>query len=53
MHCLGMPGQVGLVNVWGLVDDSQTADWSNISDSQTPSWSDVSDSQTPDWKEVA
>ena len=41
------------VNVWGLVDDSQTPNWSTIDDSQTPNWSTIDDSQTPDWKEVA
>jgi hypothetical protein len=41
------------VNVWGLIDDSQTPSWSAIDDSQTPSWSAIDDSQTPDWKEVA
>jgi hypothetical protein len=41
------------VNVWGLIDDSQTANWSGIDDSQTPNWSTIDDSQTPDWKEVA
>jgi hypothetical protein len=41
------------VNVWGLIDDSQTANWASIDDSQTPGWSTIDDSQTPDWKEVA
>jgi hypothetical protein len=46
-------GQIGSVNVWGFVDDSQTPSWSSIDDAQTPSWTSVSDTQTPDWKEVA
>ena len=29
------------VNVWGLVDDSQTPSWSTIDDSQTPGWEKV------------
>ena len=41
------------VNVWGLVDDSQTPNWSSIDDSQTPNWTTIDDSQTPNWKEVA
>ena len=29
------------VNVWGLVDDSQTPSWTGVSDSQTPNWEEV------------
>ena len=46
-------GVVNIVNVWGLVDDSQTPNYSTISTSQTPSWTAVTDSQTPSWEEVA
>ena len=41
------------VNVWSLVDESQTPNYSEVSTSQTPSYSEVSTSQTPDWEEVA
>jgi len=37
---LGTAGMTG-VNVWGLIDDSQTASWSAVSDSQTPSWENI------------
>ena len=33
--------QVYGVNVWGLVDTSQTPNYSTISTSQTPNWSEV------------
>ena len=29
------------VNVWGLVDDSQTANYSDVSTTQTPNWQEV------------
>ena len=32
---------LGGVNVWGLVDTSQTPNYSTISTSQTPNWSEV------------
>jgi hypothetical protein len=41
------------INVWGLVNTSQTPDWNTVSDTQTPDWSTVSDTQTPNWQEVA
>lgn len=31
----------GGVNVWSLVDTSQTPNWTEISTSQTPSWTDI------------
>ena len=46
-------GETEKVNVWGLVDDAQTANYSNVSTTQTASYSDVTDTQTPNWKEVA
>ena len=39
-------------NIWGLVDDSQTANWSGVSTTQTPSWSAIDDSQTTNWSAV-
>jgi len=44
---------LGLVLVWGNIDDSQTPSYSVIDESQTPSWSSIDDSQTPDWQEEA
>ena len=34
-------GQTTIVNIWGLVDDSQTANYVEISTTQTPNWSEV------------
>jgi hypothetical protein len=31
-------GAVGKVLVWGVIDDSQTANWQNVNDSQTAVW---------------
>jgi hypothetical protein len=42
-----------MINVWGLIDDSQDPSWSAVNDSQDPSWTAVSDSQDPAWEEVA
>jgi hypothetical protein len=46
-------GETEKVNVWGLVNDAQTASYSSISTTQTPTYTDVTDTQTPNWKEVA
>mgnify|MGYP003142157986 FL=1 len=46
-------GVLNIVNVWGLVDDAQTASYSDVSTTQTPSYSNIDDTQTPNWKEVA
>ena len=46
-------GFVNVVNVWGLVDDSQTPNYSEVSTTQTPTYSEVSTTQSPDWSEVA
>jgi len=45
-------GLIGLVNVWGLVDDSQTPGWNMIPDTQTPTWGAVPTSQTPNWQQI-
>ena len=34
-------GQTTIVNVWGLVDESQTANYTEISTTQSPDWSQV------------
>ena len=41
------------VNVWSLVDDSQTAGYSNVDTSDSSSYSNINESQTPNWVEVA
>lgn len=45
-------GAVGPAFVWGLVNDTQPADWHNINDSQDPGWAPVLDAQTPGWAPV-
>ena len=45
-------GGVGYVNIWGLVDDSQSAGWQNIDITQSVTWSAVIDSQTASWQDV-
>jgi hypothetical protein len=45
-------GLIGPVNVWGLVDDTQTPSWVIIPDGQTPGWGAVSNPQTPNWQTV-
>jgi len=51
----GVAGQalVGSVNVWGEIDDTQTANWQNINDAQSPGWAQVGTTQSPDWQPVA
>ena len=34
-------GAVTAINIWGLVDDSQTPNWNNVGTSQTPNWQEV------------
>ena len=46
-------GAISNVNVWGIIDASQTPDFSTISSSQSPSWSTVDASQTPGWTKIA
>jgi len=45
-------GLIGQVNVWGLVDDSQSPGWNMIPDTQTPAWGAVPTSQTPNWQPI-
>jgi len=45
-------GLIGPVNVWGLVNDTQTPSWVIIPDGQTPGWGAVSNPQTPNWQTV-
>jgi len=46
-------GAIGGVNVWGVIDASQTSSFSEVDTSQTSSFSGVSTSQTPDWIKIA
>jgi hypothetical protein len=46
-------GLVGGVNVWSVIDDTQTANWQNINNAQVPGWGAVSDTQTAGWQQVA
>ena len=34
---------------WGVIDDSENANWQNIDNSQTPTWDTVANEQTPAW----
>jgi len=45
-------GLVGQVNVWGIIDDTQTPNWAAVSTPQTPLWGVVSDIQTANWQNV-
>jgi hypothetical protein len=46
-------GLVGGVNVWSVINDTQTANWQNITDAQSPGWAQVGTTQSPDWQPVA
>jgi hypothetical protein len=46
-------GGIGQVNVWGQIDDSQSANWQDVNNTQTPTWVAVSDTQTAGWQQVA
>ena len=46
-------GLVGTTLVWGLVNDTQPADWHNINDTQDPGWAPVSNAQLPSWAPIA
>ena len=52
---VGVSGETNTptVNVWGIIDDSQSPSWTVVTDSQSPSWTGVSDSQSPEWQDVA
>jgi hypothetical protein len=45
-------GYVTPVNVWGLVNDAQFANWQDIADTQTPAWAAINDTQTSVWADV-
>ena len=55
VEVLGNVGTLGepRANVWGLVNDSQTANYSNVDTTQTPNYSSVNTTQTPNYEEVA
>ena len=42
-------GRVGVVNVWGLIDDTQNPNWQNINDTQSPGWQTITDTQSAGW----
>jgi len=46
-------GQIGSVNTWLPIDDSQTPSWDTVTDSQTPSWAQINTAQTPNWNDIA
>jgi hypothetical protein len=41
------------VQVWSLINTSQTPNYTIISGNQTPNYAIISGNQTPDWEEVA
>jgi hypothetical protein len=45
-------GEIGQVNVWGQINDAQTANWQNINDAQVSGWTAVSDTQTASWQQI-
>jgi len=49
----GATASVGVVAIWGIIDDSQTPNYSAIDSSQSPNYSTITDTQTPNWEEVA
>jgi uncharacterized membrane protein len=49
----GATGAVGVVAIWGIIDDSQTPNYSTIDSSQVPNYSTITDTQSPNWEEVA
>lgn len=52
---IGVTGQgfVGGVNVWSVIDDTQTANWQNVTDAQLPGWAQVGTTQSADWQQIA
>ena len=40
------------VNVWGLVDESQTRSYSNVTDTQTSSFSAINETQTQNYANI-
>jgi hypothetical protein len=46
-------GAIGGVNVWGIIDASQTSSFSEISTTQTSGFSEISTTQTSDFTEIA
>jgi hypothetical protein len=49
----GATGAVGVVAIWGIIDDSQTPNYNTIDSSQVPNYSTITDTQDPNWEEVA
>jgi hypothetical protein len=45
-------GEIGQVNVWGQVDDSQSANWQGINDAQVSGWGAVNDTQSAGWQQI-
>ena len=44
--------RVGSSLVWGMIDDTQTANWQNVGTAQTPNWVNIDDTQSPDWNQI-
>jgi hypothetical protein len=45
-------GIISTVNVWGVIDTAQTANWTPVADSQSGAWSSINDAQTPGWAQT-
>ena len=52
---VGLEGSsaVGILLVWGLVDDDQSSNFSEVSSTQSSSFSEITDTQSPNWDDVA
>jgi hypothetical protein len=46
-------GYLGVVNIWGEIDDNQSPNWQDITSIQDPLWGTVNDAQNPDWQGIA
>jgi hypothetical protein len=45
-------GALGLVNVWGQINDNQDANWENVSDAQDALWAIFNDNQLANWQNI-
>jgi hypothetical protein len=46
-------GLVGVVNVWGEVNDAQDPNWQGITISQSSNWNSIVSTQDPNWERIA
>ena len=44
---------LGVVLVWGEIDESETPNYQAIDEAQTPNYQAIDEAQTPDWSDVA